>query len=176
METQIKSLSDSQVTPPEESCSLEKIPIEALLKLARKEIGELSSYVDELEYKVQKLEEEIKERDSATPEEIKEFKKRFFYKEMNEKFQELSKLAHEKNIIIGNLRKDNERLLFTKLSNCRECISKRLKDKRQIKVFDFKTNSTHNAVRIDYHDNVVIMEHNEFGIIKRTIDEVKLFI
>jgi predicted RNase H-like nuclease (RuvC/YqgF family) len=176
MEIQVKSLPDSQVAPPEEGCSLEKIPIEALLKLTRREIGELNSYIDELEYKVQKLEEEIKERDSATPEEIKEFRKSSFYKEMNEKFKELSKVAKEKNIIIANLRKDNEKLLCSKLSNCRECISKRLNNKRQIKALDSKTNSSHNVIRIDYHDNVVIMEHNEFGIIKRTVDEVKFFV
>lgn len=176
MKTQVNSLSDSQVAPPEEGCSLEKIPIEALLKLARKEIGELSSYIDELEYKVQKLEEEVKERDSATPEEIKEFKKRFFYKEMNEKIKELNKMAQEKNMTISKLKKENDRLLYTKLNNCRECISKRLNNENLVKVLDLETNSIHNAVMIDYDEGFVVMESKEYGRTRNTIDKVKFFI
>lgn len=111
------SLRDSQILS-EDSCSPEKIPDKILLKLARKEIGELNSYIDELEYRLQKIEEELREKEKMTPKEEREIKIDVFYKEINKKI-------NEKNIIIRDLKKENERLLYTKLSNCRECLLKK---------------------------------------------------
>lgn len=148
---------------------IEKIPDVVLLKMARKEIGELTSYIDELEYKVTELGRKIKEKEQLTHEDNKEFKREQFYKEMNEK-------VHERNIIIRDLKKENERLLYNNLKNCRECISKKSNNSQKIKVLDVDTNSIHDAVMVDYDDNIVIMESQEYGRTRNSIDKVKFFI
>lgn len=175
METQTKLEKIPQITP-EEGFLLEKIPEVALLKIALKENGKLNSYIDELEYKVEQLEKKLNEVSNATSEEVKEFRKEVFYREMNHKLKKLNESSCKKNTEINNLRKENEKLFYSKLSNCRECISKRLNNENQVKVLDLETNTIHNAVMIDYDAGYVVMESDEYGRTRNTFDKVKFFI
>jgi len=102
---------------PEDNHPVEKLPDAVVLKFARQEIGELLSYIDELEDKVKFLKQRILKFKSLTSEENKEFKRMLFFKEWKGKIAELEKTVKE-------LRKDKEMLLYKKLSDCRECLLK----------------------------------------------------
>lgn len=85
---------------------LEKIPIEALLKLSRIEIGKLKAHIDELEYEKEKLERKLKNFTSLPVKEQKRIKERIFTEsEYKKQRTEIQKLY----IKVNNLEKDLER-------------------------------------------------------------------
>lgn len=66
-----------------------KIPIEVLYKESRKEIGQLNSYVIELEYTIKQKDDEINRLKKLTDIERKEVKLNSYYQEQNKKMRAL---------------------------------------------------------------------------------------
>lgn len=87
---------------------LEKIPAEVLLKYARIEMGKLRAYIDELEYDICKLKEEIANLKSLSPQERKELGKETLYEQQDKELREL----RDK---VNTLRKDLEREMRMRL-------------------------------------------------------------
>lgn len=97
---------------------MEKIPLDELFKLSRREVGELKSYIDELEYKIKDLEKDIEEKEKLSHEDKKELKKDKFY-------QEIKVQSQQKDLAIKELKRQNDFLLYAKLENCRKCLAKK---------------------------------------------------
>jgi len=76
----------------------EKLPDYLMVKHLSKEVGKLSSYIEELEYELQKYK-------TITPEELRELKKDQLYKKQQEEKRQLE-------VKIRQLRKDNENLII----------------------------------------------------------------
>lgn len=48
-------------------------------------------------------------------------------------------------------------------------------DPRNLKAYDIETKSIHNVIKIDYDDNLIVMESKEYGRTRTDLDKVKLF-
>lgn len=155
-----------------EEVELEKIPDYLLLKASRQEVGQLTSYIHELEDKIEYLNDVIKNNEQLTTQDFKELKKDKKYNELKEKLRVQTEKTAE-------LKKENERLWCNNYKNCQRSEKKELDCSsltQRLQVIDLETNSTHNVVVVDYDENVVIMESLKYGRTRNYIDKVKFLI
>jgi len=94
---------------------VEKIPDFILLKLARQEVGKMTSYAQELEDENKALKIRIKYLEGLSLEEKKEIR-------LDKRFEDVKAERHKLFERIKKLKKDNEALIYAKLDNCRNCV------------------------------------------------------
>ena len=87
-----------------------KIPIEVLYRESRKEIGQLNSYVIELEYTIKQKDDEINRLKKLTDIERKEVKLNSYYQEQNKKIRVLE-------LKVRDYKKDIDKYLTELLKN-----------------------------------------------------------
>jgi hypothetical protein len=151
---------------------LEKIPDSALLKASRQEVGELTSYIHELEHEITLLKAKINESERLTSEDNKEFKKGRFYKDLQYTIEEQKKLIKE-------LKFEKDRIFCINLKNNQKVPTVELDPsikRQQIMCLDLETNSKHRVVSVDYDENIVIMESHKYGRTRNYIEKVKFYL
>lgn len=83
----------------------EKIPDNILLKESRKEVGQLKSYIEELEHTNRQLAQEVESLLRLTPEERKEMKRERLYGDKNNELRQvrekLNKLSFEYDLLLS---------------------------------------------------------------------------
>lgn len=87
-----------------------KIPVEYLLKRSRQEVGELTSYIQELEHELSKLRQKIAENKLVNKEVAREIKKEERYRELINRIKRLQKLSHDYKLAIDRLIYENHQL------------------------------------------------------------------
>ena len=83
----------------------EKIPDNILLKESRKEVGQLKSYIEELEHTNRQLVQEVESLLRLTPDERKEMKRERLYGDKNNELRQvrekLKKLSFEYDLLLS---------------------------------------------------------------------------